>query len=239
MTPAIPRWKDLQHMMSQMQRGPVPGGRANTSNSTDESEDFSAPPRHEQGPTGIFAEFTAATAAVERADFDLLVAQGVPRNWLWLGPMRFGVAEITASNDTYQPMVGGERAIVVPAIPRNDIDEVLGNVDPGDLIAFLPNDPSKWWCRTGACPFLNPVAIARAEIYRQPLRLHRSPLDWLRAGGDGAVVLDERAHLRLHLGGVGEIICDDLALARWIDRALKARVRLPSIRVRTDVREAA
>jgi hypothetical protein len=190
--------------------------------------------------TSLANEFTTATATASREDFDGLVAQGVPSEFLWLGPMRFGVAEITTSNDTHQPIVGGKRAIIVPAIARDDVDEiVLGNVDPGDLIAFLPTDPSRWWCRTGACPFLNPIAIDRAEIYREPLALHSSPLAWLRAAGEGAVVIDQHVDLRLHLGGVREIVCDDLALARQIDKKLKARVRLPRIRVRIDVAEAA
>ncbi|HVB15164.1 MAG TPA: hypothetical protein VNF04_01395, partial [Stellaceae bacterium] len=89
----------------------------------------------------LWGEFTAATKAAERRHFDWLERQGVPHDFLWHGPMRFGVAEIVPSNDgTYQSIHGGQRAIIMPATPLlapwewDDGDDIE---DVGDLIAWL------------------------------------------------------------------------------------------------------
>jgi hypothetical protein len=163
-------------------------------------------------------EFTAATAAVKRADFDHLVAQGVPYTWLWAGPMRFGIT----SAGTYGPMPDGQRAFIVPAIPISN-DSVDNDV--GDLIAWFPDTPSRWWCRYGATPFLNFEAIERAVHYHEPLRLKSTPLSWLRASGEGAVILDDSAHLPLWFGGVSKIVFEDLALARRVKSRMRKQER--------------
>ena len=139
-------------------------------------------------------EFTIATADAERRDFDYLEDEGVPRGWLRGGPMRFGIAEIITGTTTYQPFRGGKRAYIVPAIPLRDgfFDD-----DIGDLVAWLPNNPAKWWRRAGIVDFINFEAIERAAFFREPLLLHPHPLAWLQAGGDGAVILDLDTHLSL------------------------------------------
>jgi hypothetical protein len=185
----------------------------------------------------LLAEFTAATVAAKRQAFDYLVAQGVPPNWLWGGPMRFGVVEIITDRRTYQPMRGGRRALVVPAIP---LRVGFFDDDIGDLIAWLPDNPGRWWHRAGVANFLNFEAVERADFFEEPLSLWATPLSWLQAGGEGAVVLDERAHLPLWFGGITKIDCESLELARQIKRRITAQEqRLPKIYVRTNEEEAA
>jgi hypothetical protein len=63
----------------------------------------------------LAGEFAAATVAAQRADFDHLEGQGVPHDYLWLGPMRFGITNIATIGNSYEPMPDGKRAFVVPA----------------------------------------------------------------------------------------------------------------------------
>jgi hypothetical protein len=178
-------------------------------------------------------EFDAQAAAATREDLDALAAAGVSRDFLWMGPARFGVAEIEADGDrTYQPIKGGTNTVIVPADPLPPLsDPACLDWDPGDLIAFRLADPSRWWVRTGAAPFLGFSAVEYAEHFRTPLRLWSSPLAWLRAAGDGAVILDPAIDLRLWLGSVGTIHADGIELGEEIERGLRTVARLPQIRV--------
>lgn len=181
------------------------------------------------------AEFAAATAAAKREHFDALIAHGVASKYLWHGPMRFGVSAITADDTHYQPSEGRGMAFIMPLIPLVAPWEAGFPVtDVGDLIAWLPHDPSRWWRRRGLLPLLNPCAVERAGFMREALRVWSTPLAWLRAGGDGIVILDETADLSFWLGGVGTIHADTLALGETIERRLRAsrssapRVLVPS-----------
>jgi hypothetical protein len=181
-------------------------------------------------------EFTAATAETRRRHFDFLEGQGVPRHYLWGGSMRFGTAEIITSGTTYEPMPGGKRAFIVPAVPLRD--DVFDD-DVGDLIAWFPDNPSRWWHRFGLVPFLNFEAVERAAWFREPLSLWSTPLSWLRAAGKGAVILDNAVHLPLWFGGITDIASEDIALARRIKRAMQQQERrLPAFHV-LDARAAA
>jgi hypothetical protein len=173
----------------------------------------------------LWQEFTAATAATEPRHFDWLKRQGVDHRFLFHAPMRFGVTEIAPSNDgTYQPIDDGQRAIIMPAVPLlapwewEDGDDIE---DLGDLIAWRPEEPGRWWWRTGLLPIMNHGAILGAEIYREPLKVWSSPLAWMQASGEGCVILDPQANLRFWLGAVGEILADSPELGREIDRRLR------------------
>lgn len=177
----------------------------------------------------LFAEFVDMVANVRQRDFDILEAAGVPGAFLWHGPSRFGVAIVAPdAGGTYQLSEGGgELAIVVPARPLAFDDH-----DVGDLVAFYLSRPSRWWTRLGAVPLLSPDAILRAEVTRTPLRVFSTPLDWLRAGGDGIVILDWQVNLRFHLGGVGRVNADTRRLGDAIDRRLREPTPRPEIYVR-------
>lgn len=172
-------------------------------------------------------EFASAAAAAEAEHFDALVARGVPRSWLWRGPMRFGVEEIAGGDDgLYQPMPGGELAVIVPALPlAAPWEDDFPVEDLGDLVAWLPRDSSRWWRRCGLMPILNPAALERAAWFREPLSVWSTPLRWLRASGNGIVLLDGTANLRLWLGDVDTIHADTYELGDDIDH----RLRLPRV----------
>jgi hypothetical protein len=177
-------------------------------------------------------EFETAVQAVNASHFASLERAGVHRRTLFAGAMRFGVAEITpVSSSLYQPVAGGASAFIMPAIPLSD-GELEDDV--GDLVAWLPDDPERWWFRTGVLPILNPDAIAFAEHFRAPLYVWRSPLSWLRHHATGCVLLDRELNLHIAFGGVADVVAEDVDLAEEIDR----RLRKPLMRTRILVARA-
>ena len=59
-----------------------------------------------------------------------------------------------------------------------------------ELIAWRPAEPGQWWYRWGASwPALGDHYIDAAHIDGKPLHCHMTPLDWLRGGCRGTVML--------------------------------------------------
>jgi hypothetical protein len=179
-------------------------------------------------------EFAVAAVAATAADYDELRLAGVAHRFLYGSSCRFGVAEIEVSRSGfYQPAPGGTRAYLVPALPLPaPWDPEFPNDDPGDLVAWLPQQPGRWWCRTGLLPVLNPGAVAAAAHFRERLTVHASPLSWLRAEGGGIVVLSQSVDLKLWLSGVPAVTCETATLGEEINRRLRERsTSLPTILV--------
>lgn len=64
-------------------------------------------------------EYALATAAAMRADYDFMIDRGVPRDFLYGGACRFGVAKFDVADDgLYQPAPDGELAFLLPALPN-------------------------------------------------------------------------------------------------------------------------
>jgi hypothetical protein len=180
-------------------------------------------------------EFYHAVDQVKPADQERLEQAGVSRQFLYRGAVRVGTVEaMTHTDGYYEPFSLGRRLYVVPAIPLCSIfdPEFDGNAPPiGDLIAFDLAEPNRFWVRTGAASFINPYAFAHASLYRVPLPVWSSPLAWLRAGGDGVVILDDTAHLPLWFGGLVAIQADSVELGRKIKARMAQQSKLPEIMV--------
>lgn len=176
----------------------------------------------------LLDEFAEQAAAATRRD---LAGTGAPWEWLWSGAARVGVTAIEPRGATlYEPSESGELAYVVPACPLDSWD---AENDLADLIAWRPSRPEKWWTRCAAAPILNPAAVRRAEALREPLTLHATPAEWLQAAGEGAVILDWRAHLRLLFCGIDRVVADSDELADAVERRLREpAVRMPLVRAR-------
>ena len=100
-----------------------------------------------------------------------------------------------------------------------------------DLIAWQSDSPGKWWTRRGIAPVLGQEAIERAAHYGEALALHPTPLNWLVANRQGAVILDWSAHLLFWLGGVSDIYTDPETAER-LDDAFRAVRSIPHIYVK-------
>jgi hypothetical protein len=182
--------------------------------------------------TDLSAEFAEAATRAQRAHFDQLIAQGVPHSFLWRGPMRFGVAEIVVTGELYEPGPGPS-ALVIPACPLADLGDDDEDGDLGDLIAWLPSKPGRWWRRVGGLPILGLSHIERAGFFREALSVWSTPLRWLRASGEGVVILSGDANLRFWLGSVPKVIVDRIELGEKIERGFRAPLpALPHIMVR-------
>ena len=182
----------------------------------------------------LASEFAAASAAATPEHYQGLIELGVPRRFLYGGACRFGTYNIdTDKAGLFQPCTNGRAAYVVPALPLPAPWELgFPNDDPGELIAWFPQEPSRWWCRTGLLPILNPEAVEAAAHFGQRLAIHATPLSWLKAEGDGIVILSRSADLRLWLSGVPAVTCETDALGGAVDRALRDRPRaLPQVLV--------
>ena len=64
------------------------------------------------------------------------------------------------------------------------------DAQPIDMVAWHMAQPSRWWLRRGAGVLLGEIEVEHAVTYGEPLRVHRTPLGWLRAAGEGVVILD-------------------------------------------------
>ncbi|WP_404379944.1 hypothetical protein [Caenispirillum salinarum] len=161
--------------------------------------------------------FTSFAGAATARHHQALIAAGVPSEWLYGGPARFGVARAVFAGPHWEPHEHGTAVCVLPDAPLSRPGEPADLM--ADLIAFRTADPARWWLLKGGAAILNPTARDLAEWHGEPLAVHASPLDWMRAGGGGVVVLDWTAHLPLHLGRV-PLVAADLALGERLDRAL-------------------
>jgi hypothetical protein len=112
--------------------------------------------------------------------------------------------------------------------------------DTGDLcdvIAWHPRRPERWRFLTGAGEMLGSIWL---HVGKPKLRVFATPLDWLRAGGDGVCLLRrERMIVLRHLTLLRVLEVDDPVLAGWLDRVLRDPGPVPKIVVREDVGAAA
>jgi hypothetical protein len=91
-----------------------------------------------------------------------------------------------------------------------------------DIIAWKPANPARWWLRTGMAVVLGEFSMHMHFNYSRRLPLHRTPLDWLAAGGNGACVLNMAAarYDLMHFDAIG-IVAADLAHAEEVERAVR------------------
>lgn len=186
-------------------------------------------PQHER-PVDLWAEWTDAVDDRSAKGFDWLVMQGVQRRTLFVGPAFTGEARIcTYADGTYAPDDRGERAFIMPICQH--YDSLDDDFDVDDLAAWRPAQPARIWLRCGYFPVLNWMAVEKARILCEPLYVHGTMLDWLRADCEGVVVLDwSGAHF--WLSGAPEIRVDTDWLAARLDRCFRRATAAPRIMVR-------
>lgn len=106
------------------------------------------------------------------------------------------LARVSPLIHLFEPSDNGRDAIIVPIF---DDDELV------DLVAFDPRQPEVWWCRIGTEPLLGINWLANVDP-TTPVRIFAHPLDWLRAGGAGVVILDKsKSFYDMSLYGLPEV----------------------------------
>ena len=102
------------------------------------------------------------------------------------------VARISTAGRLWTPEPTGAPAFILPvwAGPAPSIYQAVGNPVLIDMIAWRPDDLACWWYRTGEGDALGIDNLDLAHIEGWPITFEPTPLDWLRAGCRGAVLLD-------------------------------------------------
>ncbi len=138
------------------------------------------------------AEFDLAWRNRTQEHREHLAAAGVTfESMLRAGDL--GVARIATTGRLYMPAPNGFPVLIMaawsPAPPS--IYTAVENPVIMDLLALRLDQPETWWWRIGESGLvLGSDNLDLAHVEGRPISLHRTPLDWLRAGCRGACLLD-------------------------------------------------
>lgn len=173
----------------------------------------------------LFRELLAAHRTARLPELaGALQACGLPIN----GASTWGVAFVDIDEHHYAPVDGGKPAIIAPFF-----------VD-GELLDLVATGIATRSTRTrhGNATVLGRAWLDHARDTETAARLFADPIDWLRNGCRGAVVVDWRA-ARYELADLPGIACEGELLAKRVERALKQPAHLPQLFVREARRAAA
>ena len=142
------------------------------------------------------------------------------------GPV-WGVDHVQADAHHYAPAHDGKPAIIVPYI----VDGALLDL----VAAGLTTRSSR--TRRGVCTVLGGAWLDHARINETPATIFPDPIEWLRNGRCGAVIVDWRS-ARYELADLPGIACSNSLLVNRVDKALREPVHVPPLFVR-EARHAA
>lgn len=100
-----------------------------------------------------------------------------------------------------------------------------------DLVAWFPDDPTRWWLRHGdETPILGARALAIATWYGEPIQLYGTPELWLHAHSRaydmdtarGICILQPGVDLKPLLDGVSRVDCENAEVEDMLRRAMRA-----------------
>lgn len=153
-----------------------------------------------------------------------LYAQGVPDHLDRppLGPVKTGRVS-DAGDGLFDFDPAGEWAFLHPILDTH--------YDAYDVVAWTRAAPIRTLRLTGLATWLGEGCVALAETQGWRIKLHATPLAWLKASGDGAVML-EPASCRYELLLIDTLLCATKRQAEDVDQLIKGPERaLPRIKV--------
>jgi hypothetical protein len=165
----------------------------------------------------LFPELLAAHKLARKHDLqDALAACGLTQT----GPM-WGIAFVSVDPHHYTPSPGGKPAIIVPGFVE------------GELIDLVATGLETRAIRTrcGVAAVLGEEWLDHARETESAARLFPDPVEWIRNGRRGAVIIDWRV-ARFALADVPRLNCESDRLARQVDESLRLPVHIPQIFVR-------
>ena len=167
--------------------------------------------------TGLLAELRAAHTLACRPDLhDALAACGLTQT----GPM-WGVDFVSVDPCHYSPSPGGKPAIIVPAFVEGELVDLVATGLETRAIRT----------RCGVATVLGEEWLDHARETESAARLFPDPVEWIRNGRRGAVIIDWRV-ARFALADVPRLDCESDGLARQVDESLRLPVHIPQIFVR-------
>jgi hypothetical protein len=182
----------------------------------------------------LVREYRAALLATRSADFAPLLGAGISRGVI--AALGVAAVRITVSDTTFEPHPDGAAAYILPVRVEQPIGPEAADpataVHEGeivDLLAFHPAFPLRWALRRDATDWLG--AIEPQYLDPMPIPVWRSPLNWLRAGCVGLVVLSPRPAeaWRILSGCVGGLVAEDKRHAAELRAALVRPWPVPPI----------
>ncbi len=123
-------------------------------------------------------------------DRRLLEQQGVTREAIHRAG-GLAVARIGTTGRLWMPEPTGTPAFILPVWdgPAPSIYSGVENPVLIDMIAWRPDDPTRWWYRTGEGAALGIDNLNLAHTEGWPISFATTPLDWLRGDCRGACLL--------------------------------------------------
>jgi len=225
--------------------GPVSAGRGGDAQSKRaEHPNNTAPSRHHQLRPWQ-QDFAYAMRAVRQCHRDMMLAWGVsPTSQIKAG--LYGVASIRIDKAGHFDFANdGRLAFLLPVY--DDPASVDGDYSHHymrgmiDIVGWMPDDPAKFWLHTGVAWALGSDQARIASWGNSgPLRVHRSPVDWLRSGCRGTVVIDQKTNGPDRLGRVKHLIASNRQHAQRLKKwTTPAQAKLPRISYSVAGRRAA
>lgn len=171
-------------------------------------------------------EFLIAMDGLDGRAAEWLQRQGVPDIALHMWPGPVGVAPIeTHPFGHFDFAKFGRRAYIQPVLSGGAFTDIV------DLVAWKPDRPNQWWTRCYSGVPLGDDQLFTAEYWQKPMMLRATPLNWLRAGGDGVCILDWKTPAP-ELRTVPELICETVDQGEEVLRRLSAPImRVPPITI--------
>lgn len=170
------------------------------------------------------ALYAAAVSAVSQCRLDRLRAIGVaPDTIARIGMSYPAFGVLNGEMESCGRFLPGEGAahVVQPVVEHQELI---------DLVAWRPGSPMRWGLVSGLGWLLNADSCFATRWDADRLRLHATPLDWLRADAMGGVVLDWDSPDLTWLRGFAQIDCGNDMVAASLGRALNKPSYLPRLR---------
>jgi hypothetical protein len=186
--------------------------------------------------TWLADEMRAAADRIELKHCQRLAAMGVTE-WPKLTEQGLiGLVRCTVGkNDIYEPAEDGTDHIALAVLEDGALV---------DIVAFTVDDPQGWALRTGNGWALGVDNIRYAQggwgEADSTLRMCATPLDWLRAGCEGACIIDGYSwQASSEVRNVKSLEVDSPAMARALRLQLSKPPQIPEINVKRGQRHAA
>ena len=174
----------------------------------------------------LFSEYATTVRRIEGRHLLDLMSLGAPWGF-WDNCGAPGVASIRALGEgRFDLSENGCSVVILPVYDSETpawaplerrFDGLL------DLLAFEPTRPDCWWLRRGQAVLLGSIYLPLVLDEGCALPLYSNPLNWLRADGEGVVVLDWEMAPAL-LCDVGEFLVEDVATGNRIEAALRPEI---------------
>ncbi len=180
----------------------------------------------EQERWALFHEYAAAARRIEGQHLHHLMSLGAPRGF-WDNCGAPGVGSIRALGEgRFEFAENGRSAVLLPVYDSETpawaplerrFDGLI------DLLAFDPKQPDCWWLRRGQAVLLGSIYVGLVLEEGCALPIYSNPMSWLRADGEGVVILDWGMAPAL-LCDIGEFLVEDVETGNRIEATLKPEI---------------